>query len=42
MAQWSANPARVLLVESGLLVELKTIKELDDVHRMQCTLLSGR
>jgi GxxExxY protein len=26
-----------LLVEGVLLVELKTVKELSDVHRMQCT-----
>jgi GxxExxY protein len=26
-----------LLVEDELLVELKTVKELDDAHRMQCT-----
>ena len=26
-----------LLVEDMLLVELKTVKALDDVHRMQCT-----
>lgn len=26
-----------LLVEGALLVELKTVKALDDVHRMQCT-----
>jgi GxxExxY protein len=26
-----------LLVEDMLLVELKAVKELDDVHRMQCT-----
>jgi GxxExxY protein len=26
-----------LLVEEVLLVELKTVKALDDVHRMQCT-----
>lgn len=26
-----------LLVEDGLLVELKTVKALDDAHRMQCT-----
>jgi GxxExxY protein len=26
-----------LLVEDVLLVELKTVKELDDAHRMQCT-----
>ena len=26
-----------LLVEGVLLVELKTVKQLDDMHRMQCT-----
>ncbi len=26
-----------LLVNDGLLVELKTVKALDDTHRMQCT-----
>ena len=26
-----------LLVEGMLLIELKTVKELGDVHRMQCT-----
>ena len=35
--RWSASTLWTLLVEDVLLVELKTVKALDDTHRMQCT-----
>ena len=34
---WSSASTFDLLVEDVLLVELKTVKALDDAHRMQCT-----